>query len=407
MWTAWEFGAKFRRSDSGQAMVVIALAMVLIMGAAGLAVDMGYLRYVQRRAQTAADSAALAATAELLNGDYVTAGQNDAASNGFTNDVNNVTVAINYPPTIGLYANQANFVEAIVSQNVTPFFMKALGYSTVTVSARATGHYWSGTNCIFALSSTATDAILINGSNTISAACGAMDDSDASQAFLNNGSSSFTDTGTMVTGGYLNNGSGTISPSPATGVAPESDPLAYLTEPTVGSCTYSTQQVYNGSGSATLSPGVYCGGILVNGTETITLNAGTYIIDGGSLTVNGTSTVTGTNVMFYITGGASVTFNGSNSTKLVAPTTGTYAGILFFQDRTDSSAVTINGTNETQITGALYFPDAQLTYNGGGPATAYTILVANTIVFNGSSTINDNYASLTDGSPIKSATLAE
>jgi len=388
-------------------MVVVGLTMVALMGAAGLAVDLGYLRYIQRRAQNAADSAAVAATAELLNGDYVTAGKNDAAANGFTDGSNNVTVAVNYPPTLGIYANQTNFVEVIVTQSVPTFFMKAVGYSTETVSARAVGHYWSGTNCIYALSPNSTNAVLINGTNTITAACGAMDDSKASQAFLNNGGSSFTDTGTMITGGYLNNGTGTISPTPATGTPPEPDPLAYLAAPTVGSCTYSTQQIVNGSGNYSFSQGTYCGGILGNGTGTITFNSGTYIIKGGSLTINGTQKVTGSGVTFYITGGAYVTINGGNGVTLTAPTTGTYAGILFFQDRADSSTATINGTNQSSFTGSLYFSDAPLTYNGSGPAAAYTILVAYTITFNGNSTINDNYASLTNGSPVKTATLAE
>jgi len=399
--------ARLWRSEAGQAIVVTALAMVILMGAAGLALDMGYLRYMQRCMQTAADAAAVAATAELNNGDYVTAGQTDAAANHFTNNVNGVTVAVNYPPTAGPYVNQVNFVEVIITESVPTFFMKAVGISSETVSARAVGHYWSGTNCIYALSPTATDAILINGSNTISAQCGVMDDSDASQAFLNNGSGSFSVTGTMITGGYLNNGSGTLTPTPTTGTPPLPDPLGYLAEPTVGSCTYSTTQIVNGSSNYTFSPGVYCGGITANGSGTVTFNAGTYIIDGGSLTINGSQKVTGTGVTFYITGSASVTVNGSNGVTLTAPTSGTYAGILFFQDRTDSASVTINGSNQSAFTGSLYFPDAQLTYNGSGPATAYTILVANTIVFNGSSTINDNYASLTDGSPIKSATLAE
>ncbi len=395
-----------RKSESGQALAVVGLGMVFLMGGAGMATDMGYLRYQQRRMQNAADSAAVAATAELLNGDYVTAGQDDAALNGFTNGVNNVTVAVNYPPTLGPYANQPDFVEVIITGTMPTFFMKALGYNNETVSARAVGHYYSGANCIYALSPTASGAINLNGSFSFDAACGAVDDSDANQAFTMNGSGTFTTTGTMITGGLSQNGSGTISPTPATGTPPESDPLAYLTEPTVGSCNY-TSYVVNGSSPATLSPGVYCNGLTLNGSATVTFSSGLYIIDGGTFTINGSETVTASDVTFYLTGGASMTINGSSSDTFVAPTTGTYAGILIFQDRSDSSTATFNGSNSKEITGALYFPDAELIYNGSGPQSAYTILVANTININGSATLNDNYASLTNGSPVKTATLAE
>jgi hypothetical protein len=235
-----------------------------------------------------------------------------------------------------------------------------------------------------------------------------MDDSNASQALLHNGSGTFGTTGNAVTGGYLNNGSGSITPTPVTSVPPAPDPLGYLSEPTVGACTYPSQVIYNGSGNYTASHGTYCGGLLVNGSLNLTLNSGLYIIDGGTLTFNGSGTITGSNVTFYLTNGASATLNGSQTFQFTAPTSGTYAGILFFQDRSDTSNATINGSASSNFTGALYFAAAQLTYNGSGPLSAYTILVANTIIINGSSTINDNYTSLPGGvSPITKAVLVE
>jgi uncharacterized membrane protein len=64
----------------------------------GMAVDMGYLRYQRRIMQNAPDSGAVAAASEINYGDYVSAGQTDAAANNFTNDVDGVTVTVNYPP---------------------------------------------------------------------------------------------------------------------------------------------------------------------------------------------------------------------------------------------------------------------------------------------------------------------
>ena len=110
---------------------------------------------------------------------------------------------------------------------------------------------------------------------------------------------------------------------------------------------------------------------------------------------------------FYLPGGANVAFSGSQTYMFTAPTSGSLAGILFFQDKSDSAAAVITGSATSQFNGALYFPAAELSYNGSGPLTAYTILVADTIIINGSASINDNYSSLPNGSPIKTSILAE
>ena len=46
-----------------------------------------------------------------------------------------------------------------------------------------------------------------------------------------------------------------------------------------------------GGTSATLDPGVYCGGIAVSGGANVTFNPGTYIINGGGFVISGGSTV--------------------------------------------------------------------------------------------------------------------
>ena len=70
--------------------------MVTFLAAAGLAVDMGYMRYEKRLMQSAADSAALIAATDAqsrrgrvrLRADA----QAVATANGFQDGVNNVTV---------------------------------------------------------------------------------------------------------------------------------------------------------------------------------------------------------------------------------------------------------------------------------------------------------------------------
>jgi Putative Flp pilus-assembly TadE/G-like len=397
-----------RRSEAGQVLVLVALGLTLLLGFAGLGVDIAQMRHVRRMAQAAADAAAIAGAAELLYADVTTAAQTDSASNGFTDGTGGVTVTVSNPPTDGPHVGNSKYVEVIVSATPATFFMKALGITQTTIGARAVATQKSSPTCIYALDPTATNAFKITGSGNITAQCGIMDDSSASQAFDKEGSGALSATAIGVTGGYTETGSGSISPTPVTSVLADPDPLSYLTAPSVGTCTFSSQVSFTGSGSNTVSPGVYCGGIHTSGSGALTFNSGLYIINGGSLNLNGSGAVTGNGVTFYVTNSAFVSFSGSSTVTLTAQTSGTYAGILFFQDRSDTAAATVSGSSTSAISGALYFPKAALNYNGSGPLSSYTILVADTIVINGSSSINDNYSSLPGGvSPIANAVLVE
>jgi hypothetical protein len=355
-----------------------------------------------------ADSAAIAGAAEVKYGDVTSAAQTDAIKNGLMlgADAAEGTLIVNNPPLAGPHAADSNYVEVIAARTIPTGFMSLFGLISVNVKARAVAGLGSGAGCIFALDPSASSAILINGNGDVVAQCGVVDDSNNSQALLVNGGVNFSATSIGVVGGYSKNGNVTVSPTPVTGLPPDSDPLSFLPKPTVGSCNYNNYTI-NGSGTYTISPGVYCNGLLINGSATVTLNPGTYIINNGALTMNGNSRVSGTGVTFYLTGNASYTFNGGSALTFIAPTTGTYAGVLVFQDPSDTSAGTINGNNASVIQGAVYMPKAPLTVNGTGTTAAYTILVVDKVTFNGNSSFNDNYSTLPNGSPIKAAHLTE
>jgi uncharacterized membrane protein len=81
-------------SETGQALLLMALSMIVLCGFTGLAIDMGYLRYMKRQMQAATDSAALAGAAEVGYGDVTSAADADAASNGFTNGEHGTTITV-------------------------------------------------------------------------------------------------------------------------------------------------------------------------------------------------------------------------------------------------------------------------------------------------------------------------
>lgn len=429
----FERTAARRDPEAGQSTVVVAFAVVVLLSFLALAIDVGYLRYQRRQIQTAADAAALAGASELAYADVTAAAKADSAANGYTNGTNGVTVTVNNPPQSGPHTGDSNYVEAIVASPVKSLFAEAFGVTSTTVSARAVAHLGSGSSCVISLSPSTSSTLTADNNATVSSACGIVVESSNPNAINCGSGDTMTASYIGVVGGVKN--PCTFSPAPVTGIKVPSpaDPLASLPKPAVGACNFTGRQTYSPtncphSTPCVLNPGVYCGGIRIQSGAYVTFNPGVYILTssqspgglsldiGSYVTTNTSATPYG--VTFYNTGSGSiscamVSYTAGQGDSLIAPTTGSYQGILFFQDPGDSAAAEIFGSaaDNTVFQGAYYFPDAnvQIAY-GGNPA--YNLLDANeiefaTITIGGQtfSTTNftNNYTSLSNGSPIKSS----
>ena len=392
---------KKQQRESGQALVAAVFGLVVLLGAAGLAIDVGYLRYQRRLQQSAADSAALAGAAESTAGNATSAAQADSSLNGFTNGVNHVTVAVN--PAFAFGTNTG--VQVQVSAVQPTFFMRIFGVNTATVSTVAVALFSSTKNCVYALNG--FGSALNNGATVAAPGCGIVVNSN----LLNTGS--ITANSVSVHG--TASGSAT-SPAAVTGTVEAGDPLYRLTPPAGGmGCTAATYAGPTGA-APPLNPrplrqGRYCS-IVVTGNVNLTLNPGTYTITTGGVSLNGTGTVTGTGVTIYLTGNAgSVAINtaptANETLQLRAPTTGALAGILFYQDPGNTLPATIDGKGTSRLQGALYFPDATLNLSNTGTLAAYTLAVAKSLSFTGTVNLGSNFSSLPGGSPIKDAVLVE
>jgi Flp pilus assembly protein TadG len=405
-------------SASGQVMVLICVALVALLGMIAVVADFSFMQDQRSMMQTAADSAAMASAQELNYGDAVAAGKADAATNGFTNGQSGVTVAINNPPSMGPNTSNTAYVEAIVTMPEPTYFLRLLGVSSISVSARGVAYEGNGPNCVYVLDPTATSAMSVTGNVTIQSGCGVLVDSSASNGLAVTGNVTITAPTIGVVGNYTSSGNVSFTPTPKTAVIAASDPLAYLTEPTVGSCAHSSFSLSGNTGSSgspyQLYAGTYCGGISVSGNSWLNFNAGTYVLAGGGMTITGNSVMTGTGVTFYNTTGTggygAIALNGNSTVNFSAPTSGSLAGILFFQDRSIPSTAagsTITGNSSSTFNGAIYFATTAVTYNGNSAVNGYSILVSDKVVINGNSTVGNNYSSLTNGSPIKGTILAE
>lgn len=369
--------------------------MIVLLGFAGLGIDMGVMRYDRRIQQTAADAAAIAGASDLAPYSGVSAAAQAAlATNGFpgastllTNQacptsVTGLTVTVNNPPQSGPHTNDTNYVEVCVAQLQSLFFMKVLGFNNATVSARAVAGKGASGACLYTLdpNTVGIEGININGNATLNAPnCGIIDNGNFD---TKGGAYSVTASTVSVSGVETgkDNVTCTSQPTdcPAAGAPAASDPFTLLTPPAVG-----TPGAFN---SANIVPGTYSS-ISFSGNGTYTFPSGIYVLDGGSFTCNGTPTIQGTGVMFYFTNGATYNCAGNDTVNFSAPTSGPYAGILFYQDpacNTSSCGPTIGGNVGSSFQGALYFPKSQVTFYGNaGTSFTVALVVAGSVALSG------------------------
>jgi hypothetical protein len=136
----------------------------------------------------------------------------------------------------------------------------------------------------------------------------------------------------------------------------------------------------------------------------VTFTSGTYVLNGGGLVSSSSNSVlTGNGVMFYNTGSAGYSFApislaGGTSVTFSAPTSGTYQGILFFQDRSITSTAQnlISGGVNPNISGTIYMPNGYLTYTGNSANSVTLAIIAKDLTVTGTSNlVKDTTGALT------------
>jgi Flp pilus assembly protein TadG len=437
-----------RKHEAGQALIFAALGLGVLLGAAGLGVDVGVLRYQKRLQQTAADAAAIIGANNLAYGSGVTTGaQHSATTNGYTdassNDVTQclsstasvglVCVQVNNGPTYVLtdpHLNDIHYVEVVVSTVQPTYFMKIFGVTKKAITARAVATSNSGggpaSNCMYTLGLPAHEiGVDIQGHPTLNAlTCGISDNGN----FNTSGNALTVNAGSFAVSGapFVNGPGGNVNCQyqvncPSFGAPTVQDPLASmtppLTPPPVG-----TPVAWN---SANPVPGTYNG--ITIGTNT-TFQPGIYVVSGGDFNCNGSPTITGTGVMFYFTQGATINCAGSAQINLTAPTAANcpacpsqYDSILMYQDPNDTNngignacpptgnqkGPQLGGNNGSSYNGVLYFPADQLWLFGNSNTTniSFDVVITDSICMTGNSTFNLQGASALP-TPIPSLTNA-
>ena len=124
------------KREEGQAMVLFAIVMVLVMGFAALVIDLGMAKVAESQMQNAADAAAMAAVGQLPD---TTAASNAALIYAQLNGVDVNDVIITTP-----YDGDAAKIEIVCQKTVEYTFANMLGFENTVVSARAVASKGAG-----------------------------------------------------------------------------------------------------------------------------------------------------------------------------------------------------------------------------------------------------------------------
>jgi hypothetical protein len=442
-----------RNAQSGQALVFVALGLVVILGFVGLGIDMGVMRFQRRVQQTAADAAAIAEANDLGSGGVNTNAASTAVqANGLSGatvqfntacptSVTTLTVTVNNPPLSGPHAggaNSADYVEVCVATLQPTYFTRIFGINSETVNARAVATDYSGAtngnnsyNCLITLGapSNSIEGVNINGHADLNApTCGIADNGN----YNTKGSALTVTAGSFgVSGSNFQTGNGGSvtcmdgqTHCPQDGTPAARNPLGSLTAPAGG--TQMGGLKLTGGGEITC-PGGYCTYSYINlvGNNAVTFDSGVYTINGtaaqGGLSCSGTPTITGTGVTFYFTNQATYGCQGNDTTTLTAPSSGTYQGVLMYQDSQDcncgsggcdngvvscGAGPAVGGNTGSQYNGILYFPNDLITFYGNNTSYSTGAVISEALALSGNPTLNLQGASGIPGGLPPTFTLA-
>jgi hypothetical protein len=397
------------RSERGNVMAITAACMPIIVGAAAIGVDSIQTTLAKRQLQRSADSAAIAGAYALVQSkSATTAVDRDLALN------NKITLSttrtVETPTSWGTTTSDSRAVRVVLAANRSTPFWGLFNHSTTPITVEAKAAYvYQGKFCMISLDAANTTGITFSGSTTVNLGCGVATNSIASSAVSAGGSSTVIASPVAAVGGVPSSSSYASGTTLLPYSPPQADPFASLprTPSPPASCTTVSLDSKPNNGTDLSSKyagnsGPFCvkNGAKIQGNTT--LAPGTYYIDGGTLDLGSQANLVGDGVTIIFTSStptvstsfANISMQGGAIINLKAPSSGTYAGVIMYEDpRAPFGSDKINGNSSSLLQGALYFPTRELTFNGNtGMTTDCLQLVAYQLVFSGNSSVNNTCA---------------
>ena len=401
-------------SESGQAIVLLAISIVVLLGFTALAIDGGMVFSDRRHAQNAADAAALAGALQKSNGKsdsvVIQAAERSAESNGYTTDQMSVSIS---PFTD--FSGSYTLVTVDITKDTPTSFAHLIyhgpfrNHVTAVARSRISQPVFPG-QAVVAMGNCVGSSLTLIDSNgggnsggvrtflggiflnaPESGTCCAM-----TPPQVGYGISVDPDFGITSVGSCSYAGVGNIFPPPPiqTGVnggARVEDPLGSLPEP---SCGNQTGRLLGG----VYQPGNYGGSNIALGAGS--LAPGIYCIDEPRGTsFSGNDVLQGSGVTLYFKRGG-LSFTGNAYMDISAPygtpahpgnclgTAGdpkascTYNGIAIFSARDNTSEINVKGNGNNALEGMVYAISGTLNTSGGGSSADEAAILGQVIVKN-------------------------
>lgn len=381
---------------SGNVAVVFALVAPLLIGAAGAGYDFWRLASFRAQLQNVADMAALAGVREFMiakEGRSVAEARAEAMMEAALTTLPQA-VNVKIEATSG-----EDELTTTIHASFRPSALVALWKNPLSFAVDATASVVGAANvCVIGLDDAAGSTISLDDSAQLSGpTCAAYSNSTAPKSFKALASSKVTTALNCTAGGYDGNPAN-FHPTPQTDCPPREDPLATLMEPSPGACTQTDFERKDFVGS--IWPGVYCGGIKIDGTSEVTLQPGDYFVVGGKVEIKDQSKVTGSDVSMHISGNdVHIIFEESTEIALSARVAGPMAGVLFWLSAgaTGTPELKIKSNHVDEFVGTIYLPGgkfkAESTASVAG-GSAYTAIIADAIELknNTNLVLNTDYA---------------
>jgi Flp pilus assembly protein TadG len=427
--------ARFWRDQGGVVAVAVAILLPVLIGFAGLGIEVGMWFWIQRQNQSAADAAAISAALEYAaqiergvatDSAAATAAATTAAncnlfstSSSSSNAVcplpssasNTITLYPCYGFTVGSSCNTLssngtlNAVQIALTQPLNTTFANLVtaiwgpSLNTVNVTTTAIAAFpAAGTACYLALDPTAADTFLVDNNGMLpNANCWVASNSSSASALNCNSNCTIAGPTTVVGGDAVSN-NGHLDGSPnRTYVSAIADPYASVSvtgfpAPGTGCTPPFTPATPVTSGS--IPPGHYCGGIQINGTTVTMSSSGVYYIDQAFNIDNGSlNAIPPGGVTIIINGGYPVGIGPNSTLKINAQSTGPFAGIAIFGPRNSSPGVIqeFAANSRNNIQGAIYFPSQTIQFDPNSQLTsACTQIIAQQIHIENSANVSAN-----------------
>ena len=389
-----------RKRERAQALVIIALALVGLAGMAGLVIDGGNVFLDKRNAQSAADSAALAAALARVRGD----GSPEAMAlkaarvNGYDNNGVSNIVEFHIPPVSGPNKGKIEYIQVIITSHVKTYVASIVGWSVITNQVTAVARTKPSEvreimdgQAVIALAPTSNCmndvSFYIHGEATLDITGGGVfvNSNNDQCAFVQKGSGSIVinDTNIIkVVGAASIQKPQLLKSGVIVGVVSMGYPPPFFM-PKVGCGDKDAEVSEDGS---SMSPGNWGDEFPPPGVTH--LDSGIYCLDEG---INITNDIEGHNVVLKVNDG-DVHFSGSANIVLDAPNSGDNKGLLLYVPMDNKNKVVLNGESDSIIKGTILAPASEIHINGNDSKSGFhSQIIGYTIDVNGTSNIVIKY----------------